>query len=68
MSTLAAQPAIDAVHTPPTKLLKKILVLGATSGIAEATCRIWASQGAQLFLVARNPASHSRWISPSKRA
>jgi decaprenylphospho-beta-D-erythro-pentofuranosid-2-ulose 2-reductase len=33
---------------------KKILVLGATSGIAEATCRIWASQGAALFLVARN--------------
>jgi decaprenylphospho-beta-D-erythro-pentofuranosid-2-ulose 2-reductase len=33
---------------------KKILVLGATSGIAEATCRIWASQGASIFLVARN--------------
>jgi decaprenylphospho-beta-D-erythro-pentofuranosid-2-ulose 2-reductase len=33
---------------------RKILVLGATSGIAEATCRIWASQGASLFLVARN--------------
>jgi decaprenylphospho-beta-D-erythro-pentofuranosid-2-ulose 2-reductase len=33
---------------------KKILVLGATSGIAEATCRIWAMQGARLFLVARN--------------
>jgi decaprenylphospho-beta-D-erythro-pentofuranosid-2-ulose 2-reductase len=37
------------------KTQKKILVLGATSGIAEATCRIWASQGASLFLVARNP-------------
>jgi len=34
---------------------KKILVLGATSGIAEATCRIWAAQGASLLLVARNP-------------
>jgi decaprenylphospho-beta-D-erythro-pentofuranosid-2-ulose 2-reductase len=33
---------------------RKILVLGATSGIAEATCRIWASQGASFFLVARN--------------
>ncbi len=33
---------------------RKILVLGATSGIAEATCRIWASRGASLFLVARN--------------
>jgi decaprenylphospho-beta-D-erythro-pentofuranosid-2-ulose 2-reductase len=36
--------------TPP----RKILVLGATSGIAEATCRIWAFQGASLFLIARN--------------
>ena len=35
---------------------KKILVLGATSGIAEATCRIWAEQGASLYLVARNQA------------
>ena len=33
---------------------RRILVLGATSGIAEATCRIWASQGASLFLIARN--------------
>ena len=33
---------------------KKILVLGATSGIAEATCRIWAAEGHSLFLVARN--------------
>jgi decaprenylphospho-beta-D-erythro-pentofuranosid-2-ulose 2-reductase len=33
---------------------RKILVLGATSGIAEATCRIWAAQGASLFLVGRN--------------
>lgn len=35
---------------------RKILVLGATSGIAEATCRIWAAQGASLFLIARNQA------------
>ena len=33
---------------------RKILVLGATSGIAEATCRIWAAQGSSLFLVGRN--------------
>lgn len=33
---------------------KKILVLGATSGLAEATCRVWAAEGASLFLVARN--------------
>jgi decaprenylphospho-beta-D-erythro-pentofuranosid-2-ulose 2-reductase len=47
------------MSTPPQRMNsnpKKILVLGATSGIAEATCRIWASQGASLFLVARNPA------------
>ena len=41
---------IPQIATP-----RKILVLGATSGIAEATCRIWAAQGASLFLVARNP-------------
>ena len=43
--------------TPPIQQpinYQKILVLGATSGIAEATCRIWAAQGASLFLVARN--------------
>jgi len=34
---------------------KKILVLGATSGIAQATGRIWAQRGDQLLLVARNP-------------
>jgi short-subunit dehydrogenase len=32
---------------------KRILVLGATSGIAEATCRLWAERGDSLFLVAR---------------
>src|ERR1700736_1846412 len=50
MST--TQQTIDRpIQTP-----RKILVLGATSGIAEATCRIWAAQGAALFLVARNRA------------
>lgn len=33
----------------------RILVLGATSGIAEASVRIWASRGEELFLVGRNP-------------
>jgi len=60
MSTLAPPPsdastALDPGASNRSKLTKKILVLGATSGIAEATCRIWAAQGAQLFLVARNP-------------
>jgi len=52
---LDASPAPDPVAPDRSKLTKKILVLGATSGIAEATCRIWAAQGAQLFLIARNP-------------
>lgn len=34
---------------------RRILVLGATSGIAEASVRIWASRGDDLFLVGRNP-------------
>jgi len=34
---------------------KRILVLGATSGIAEACIRIWAARGDSLFLVGRNP-------------
>jgi short-subunit dehydrogenase len=48
MSTTPQTPGTSS-HAP-----RKILVLGATSGIAEATCRIWATQGASLFLVARN--------------
>jgi short-subunit dehydrogenase len=34
--------------------VKKILIIGATSAIAEATTRIWAERGDELFLVARN--------------
>ncbi len=49
-----SHPATAIVANRNDKPAKKILVLGATSGIAEATCRIWAAQGAQLFLVARN--------------
>ena len=45
----SADAASSNAETP-----KKILVLGATSGIAEATCRIWVAQGAQLYLIARN--------------
>ena len=33
---------------------KRVLVLGATSGIAEASIRIWASRGESLFLIGRN--------------
>ena len=34
--------------------MKKILIIGATSAIAEAVARIYASRGDSLFLVARN--------------
>jgi short-subunit dehydrogenase len=34
----------------------KVLVLGATSAIAQAAARVWAQRGAELFLVARNGA------------
>ena len=51
----ATSAALEPTSPTTSKITKKILVLGATSGIAEATCRIWAAQGAQMFLVARNP-------------
>ncbi|MBK1647547.1 SDR family oxidoreductase [Rhabdochromatium marinum] len=34
--------------------MKQILIIGATSAIANACARLWASQGAVFFLVARN--------------
>lgn len=34
--------------------MKKILIVGATSGMAEACARLWAQRGDQLFLAARN--------------
>jgi decaprenylphospho-beta-D-erythro-pentofuranosid-2-ulose 2-reductase len=34
--------------------MKKILIIGATSGIAEATGKLFAAQKAQLYLLARN--------------
>ena len=35
--------------------MKKILIIGATSAIAEATARLWAVRGDALFLVGRRP-------------
>lgn len=46
--------ASEIVVTAP-RVPKRILVLGATSGIAEACCRLWAERGDSLYLVARNP-------------
>ena len=34
--------------------MQKILIIGATSAIAEATARLWAAHGDALFLVGRN--------------
>ena len=53
-TTVPATLAVSPSESPALGARKKILVLGATSGIAEATCRIWARQGASFFLVARN--------------
>lgn len=36
--------------------MKKVLVIGATSAIAEHCARIWAARGEKLYLVARNEA------------
>lgn len=35
--------------------MQKILIIGATSAIAQETARCYAAEGAELFLVARNP-------------
>lgn len=34
--------------------MKRVLIIGATSAIATACARLWAEQGAEFFLVARN--------------
>lgn len=34
--------------------MKKILIIGATSAIAEATARLWAAEGHKLYLLGRN--------------
>jgi decaprenylphospho-beta-D-erythro-pentofuranosid-2-ulose 2-reductase len=52
-ATSATQPA-TAATTQPTNEPRRILVLGATSGIAEACIRLWANRGDHLFLVARS--------------
>ena len=44
-----ANPALFSKEEP-----RRILVLGATSGIAEACIRLWATRGDSLYLVARN--------------
>ncbi len=57
-----AEPSLPCARSPHRTVAgqahrapKRILVLGATSGIAEACCRLWAARGDSLYLVARNP-------------
>jgi len=50
----STQPDVTVHPEPQPVRSRRILVLGATSGIAEAVCRIWATRGDSLFLVARN--------------
>jgi decaprenylphospho-beta-D-erythro-pentofuranosid-2-ulose 2-reductase len=38
-----------------TSKMQNVFIIGATSAIAEATARLWAADGANLYLVARNP-------------
>jgi short-subunit dehydrogenase len=42
------------MSTPVATTPKRILILGATSGIAETTARMWAERGDSLYLVARD--------------
>jgi decaprenylphospho-beta-D-erythro-pentofuranosid-2-ulose 2-reductase len=53
-ATPVMDPSISSRRTEATTEPKRILVLGATSGIAEACVRLWANRGDHLFLVARN--------------
>jgi decaprenylphospho-beta-D-erythro-pentofuranosid-2-ulose 2-reductase len=36
--------------------VKRIVIFGATSAIAQACARIWTARGCRIFLVGRNPA------------
>ncbi|MES2390563.1 MAG: SDR family oxidoreductase [Acidobacteriota bacterium] len=48
-------PALNPTASAPSHAIpKRILVLGATSGMAEACIRRWAARGDSLYLVARN--------------
>jgi decaprenylphospho-beta-D-erythro-pentofuranosid-2-ulose 2-reductase len=49
-----AEPHSDTLAPENHEGPRRILVLGATSGIAEACCRLWANRGDKLFLIARN--------------
>lgn len=52
--TLQRKPSAARTAAGRTDAPLRVLVLGATSGIAEASIRLWASRGEELFLVGRN--------------
>jgi short-subunit dehydrogenase len=52
MSAVQSNVSNNPAQRPPAS--RRILVLGATSGIAEAVCRRCAARGDNIFLVARN--------------
>ena len=43
------------MSAPPEPGARRVLIVGATSAIANETARLYAASGARLFLVARNP-------------
>lgn len=53
-ATHVVDPSASSSRTAAASEPKRILVLGATSGIAEACIRLWAGRGDHLFLVGRN--------------
>lgn len=53
-ATPVTESSISSRRTEATTEPKRILVVGATSGIAEACIRLWANRGDHLFLVGRN--------------
>jgi decaprenylphospho-beta-D-erythro-pentofuranosid-2-ulose 2-reductase len=55
-ATPASDPSIPNRRDPqaPRSEPRRILILGATSGIAEACIHLWANRGDHLFLVGRN--------------
>src|SRR5690606_14968699 len=63
---LPAVAGLHFLHRPPLQLrllaqglgaiMRKILIVGGTSAMAEACARLWAQRGDALFLAARNEA------------
>src|SRR5258707_15219794 len=55
MMTITTQSTTPSPAAPPTSKMKKVVILGATSGIACDVQRQLARQGHELLIVARSP-------------